>query len=223
MYELGSDRPITVVLADDHEVVRAGLRRLLMIDRNIKILYEAANGYDSLELIRYHKPDIALLDILMPGLDGIEVAKTIKKELPEILTVFLTAYEDSLHLNAALKAGADGYITKDTSAKELIKALHDVMNGERVFSKSIINMLQNKPYSANSIDPTSISISQREQEVLNLVAFGMTSPDIADKLNISVRTVQSHRSNIMQKLGIKNAGELIRYAVLHHDQVPVED
>ena len=212
------DIEIKVVLADDHEVVRAGLRRVLSIDKSIKILDEASNGIAAIEMIKYHMPDIALLDILMPEMDGIEAAKIIKRTLPEVLVVMLTAFEDSLHLEQAMKAGADGYLSKDISAKDLIKALHDIYMGERVFSKSIVRLLQKQYVSAGTPEEEPITISKREQEILNFVALGKTSPEIADILNISTRTVQSHRSNVMQKLGIKNAGELVRYAVIHHTE-----
>jgi DNA-binding NarL/FixJ family response regulator len=127
----------------------------------------------------------------------------------------LTAFEDSLHLEKALEAGADGYLTKDISAKDLINSLLNVMNGERVFSKSIINIMQKTYVPSIPADTTPITISAREQEILNYLALGKTSPEIAELLNISVRTVQSHRSNIIQKLGIKSASGLIRYAVIN--------
>lgn len=209
------NRIITLILADDHEVVRAGIRRLLSIDKSLKILDEANNGKDAVDLIIYHQPDIALVDILMPKLNGIEVAQIIKSTCPDILVVMLTAYEDSLHLEQALAVGADGYLTKDINANDLIASLHNVFMGERVFSRSILNLLQKNYNPFGTVDSTPVTISKREQEILNAVALGKTSSDIAKELNISVRTVQSHRSNIIQKLGLKNAGSLVRYAVLN--------
>ena len=214
-----SNRQIKIVIADDHEVIRAGLRRLLSVDKSILILDEATNGLKAIELVKYHKPDIALLDILMPQMDGIEATKRIKTTCPDVLVVILTAFEDAEHLEKALAAEADGYLTKDIGTKELIAALHDVFLGERVFSKSIVNLLQST-YSYNDTSNTTahISISKREQEILNYVALGKTSLEISQTLNISHRTVQSHRSNIMQKLRIKTAGELIRYAVINYSR-----
>lgn len=217
MIEFNENNPITIVMADDHEVVRAGIRRLLSIDRTLKILDEAINGQNLIDLVRYHKPDIALTDIMMPIKSGIEAAKEIKETIPETNVLMLTAYEDSYHLEQALSAGADGYLSKDVGAKELIESIHNIMNGERVFSKSIIKLMQKKFVPSSQLESTPISISKREQEILNLVSAGKTSQDIAEKLNLSVRTVESHRYNIMQKLGIKNAAGLVRYAVMNYD------
>lgn len=211
------NNPITVVFADDHEVVRAGLRRLLSIEKTIKILDEAHNGKDALDLVLYHKPKIALLDIMMPQLTGIEAARQIKNKLPGTFVVILTAFEDSSHLEAALSAGADGYLTKDIASKELIKSLQTVVTGERVFSKSIILLVQNKFMTRGSQNDPPVRISKREQDILNLVAIGKTSSEIAETLFLSVRTVESHRYNIMQKLGIKNTAGLIRFAVMNSD------
>ncbi len=213
-----SNRKIKIVIADDHEVIRAGLRRLLSVDKSILILDEAPNGLKAIELVKYHKPDIALLDILMPQMDGIEATKIIKTTCPDVLVVILTAFEDAEHLEKALEAEADGYLTKDIGTKELIAALHDVFLGERVFSKSIVNLLQSTYGYNDTSSIAHISISKREQEILNYVALGKTSLEISQILNISHRIVQSHRSNIMQKLRIKTAGELIRYAVINYSR-----
>lgn len=217
---IDEQNPIKIVFADDHEVVRAGIRRLLTIDKTIRILDEASNGEDAYELIMYHKPDIALLDIMMPKMNGVEVAKLIKERLPETFVVMLTAFEDATHLEVALSAGADGYLTKDISSKELISALHAVVQGERVFSKSIVLLVQNKFMTRGAHNEPHIKITRREQEILNLVAKGKTSTEVADILFLSVRTVESHRYNLMQKLGIKNTAGLIRFAVMNSEDIP---
>lgn len=205
-----------IILADDHEVVRAGLRRLLAIDKTLEIIAEASNGEDAVELVRHYHPHIALLDILMPKMDGIEATKLIKEEFDDVLVVMLTAFEDFNHIEKALSAGADGYLSKDIGAKELVKALNEVNHGERVFSKSVLRLLQRK-FRTSEIEEEMeiISISKREQEILNQVALGKTSIEIAEALNISARTVHSHRANIMDKLGIKNTAGLVRYAIFH--------
>lgn len=206
---------ISIVISDDHEVVRAGLKRLLSVDKSITVLDDAGNGEDAITQIRYYKPDIALLDIMMPKKTGIQACEILKNEDCESKIVILTAFEDSLHIEKALEAGADGYLSKDIGAKDLIEAMHNVMKGQRVFSRSIIRIMQNKyiPYVDN--EEATVLISPREQEILNLVAFGKTSQEISDELCISIRTVQAHRSNIMQKLGIKSASGLVRYAVMN--------
>ncbi|MDC1067951.1 response regulator transcription factor [Candidatus Kapabacteria bacterium] len=214
MIKYTEENPIKIILADDHEVVRAGLRRLLSVDKSIKILDEAVNGKDAVELVKYHKPDIALLDILMPTKTGIEAALEIKN-ITDSYVVMLTAYEDSYHLEQALSAGADGYLAKDIGAKELISSIHSIMHGERAFSKSIIKIMQKKYVPTEEQDSAPVIITKREQEILNLVALGKTSQEIADELFISIRTVESHRYNIMQKLDIKNTAGLVRYSVMN--------
>lgn len=205
---------IRIILADDHEVVRAGLRRLLSIDNSIEIIDEAENGKRAVELVRQYNPDIALLDIMMPIMDGIEATKQIKT-FSLGYVVMLTAFEDSMHLEKALAAGADGYLSKDVSAKDLVEALKLVSKGERAFSKSIIKIMQKKYVPEEENVAQAISITKREQEVLNLVAMGRTSQQIADELFVSVRTVESHRYNLMQKLEISNTAGLVRYAVMN--------
>lgn len=208
------ENQLSIIIADDHEIVRAGIRRLFIIEKSIKIVGEAANGRDAIEAAIYHKPQVVLLDILMPVLTGIEATPLIKKNCPDTMVVMLTAFEDAVHLEQALAAGADGYLSKDIGAKDLIAAIHRVALGDRVFSKSIINLMQKKFVDSNNT-PTPISITKREQEILDMVAMGKTSVQIADKLNISVRTVESHRYNLMQKLGVTNAAGLVRYSMTH--------
>lgn len=209
------DNPIKIVIADDHQVVRAGIRRLLSIEKTIQILDEACNGEEAIEKIKYYEPDVALLDIFMPRLTGIEALSKIKMNNPEVFVIMLTAYEDSEHLELALKAGADGYLSKEVGFRELIEAIHSVTDGERVFSQSILRIL-NKRFSPGKPDNNnSISITKREQEILNLIAKGNTNAKISELLNISVRTVESHRYNLMHKLDIKNTAELVRYAVMN--------
>lgn len=205
---------ISVVLADDHEIVRAGIRRLLSVDRSIKLIDEASNGRDFIDIVKYHKPDVALCDIMMPLLSGIDAVRILKEEFfTDTYIIMLTAYEDSFHLEGALKAGADGYLSKDINSADLLKAIHDVMEGERVFSKSVIKLLNNESVVDTMLESSPVSITKREQEVLNLVAKGKTSQEIADLLFVSVRTIEAHRYNLMQKLNIKNTAELIRYAL----------
>ncbi len=212
------NNPIKIVLADDHEIVRVGIKRLLSIDKTIKIVAEAQNGKEAIELVKDHRPDIALLDIMMPVMTGIEAVKEIKSVSPETFTVILTAFEDSKHLELALNTGADGYLTKDIKSKDLTESLHKVMEGERVFSKSILLILQNHYVTKSHIEEPPVAITKREQDILNLVADGLTSNDIAEELKLSIRTVESHRYNLMQKLNLKSAAQLIKYAILHVEE-----
>jgi DNA-binding NarL/FixJ family response regulator len=212
--EYSENNPIKVIIADDHEIVRAGIRRLLSINRAIKIVDEADNGKDLVDIVEYNKPDVVLTDILMPNLNGIDALKKIREKGIECCVIMLTAYEDSFHLENALEAGADGYLSKDINAKELVDAVFEVLNGERVFSRSVIRLIQKKGASHAELDSTPIVITKREQEILDLVGQGKTSQEIADKLFISVRTVESHRYNLMQKLDVSNVAELIRYSIM---------
>jgi len=207
----------SIVLADDHEIVRAGIKRLLSIDKGLKIIDEASNGADAVDLVKYHKPDVAMIDILMPKMNGIEAARIIKESMPEVLVIMLTAFEDYMHVEQALSAGANAYLSKDISAQELVYSIRSVIKGERALSRSIINILQRRFTPDKGDEESPVLITKREQETLNLVANGMTSPDIARELNISVRTVESHRYNLMRKLGVSNTAGLVRYAVLHRD------
>mgnify|MGYP006286897243 CR=1 FL=1 len=210
------ERVLDIVLADDHDVVRAGIKRLLSIDKNLRVVDEARNGEDAVNLIQYHKPDIALIDINMPVMNGISATEILKSSKLEVFCVLLTAYYDSTHLEKALKVGADGYLIKDIGTKDLIEAMHKVVSGERVFSKSVIHIIQ-KRHVPTSEEDEQIIITKREQEILNNVAQGKTSTQIAESLNISTRTVESHRYNLMKKLSVKNTAELVRYAVIHTD------
>ncbi len=212
------NNPIKIVLADDHEIVRVGIKRLLSIDKTIRVVAEAQNGKEAIELVKYHRPDIALLDIMMPVMTGIEAVKEIKSSSPETFTVILTAFEDSKHLELALNTGADGYLTKDIKSKDLTESIHKVMEGERVFSKSILLILQNHYVTKSHIEEPPVAITKREQDILNLVADGLTSNDIAEELKLSIRTVESHRYNLMQKLNLKSAAQLIKYALLHAEE-----
>jgi len=206
---------INVIIADDHEIVRAGLRRILNIDKRIQIVGEAQDGKSALKLIEENLPHVVLLDIHMPGIDGIEVANIVCEKHPEIVVLMLTAYEDYKHVEAALKVGADGYLSKDISPSFLIDAIYRSVLGERVFSKSILKVLENPLFLQRDEENPNVIITPREQEILNYLAQGKTSKEIADILGISIRTVQNHRSNIMQKLNIKTAAGLVRFAVLH--------
>lgn len=207
---------INLVLADDHEIMRVGLRRLLTIDHRINILGEADNGRDAYKLVEYYKPDVALLDINMPVMNGIEATKLIKGFCENIAVIMLTAYEDYEHLEMALDAGADGYLSKNVNSKFLIESLFLVTKGERVFSRSILNLMQKKIPTEHDEEVQPVRLTRREQEIINYLAQGYKSAEIAEKVFLSIRTVETHRSNIMKKLGLKTASALVRYAVINY-------
>jgi len=210
----GSGAPIRVLIADDHEISRIGVRRLLSIAPDIEIVAEASNGNQAVELARSMKPNVVLLDVMMPNVSGIEAAQRLKTEMPDTMVIMLSSSEDEKSIERALFAGADGYLSKEVGSKELVDAIRNVMVGDRVFSRSILDLLQGKAAETKDGEPP-ISLTKREEEIVGLVAKGLTSQDIAKKLFISPRTVETHRARIMDKLGVNNAAGLVRFALLH--------
>ncbi|GAB5465587.1 MAG: response regulator transcription factor [Candidatus Kapaibacteriales bacterium] len=215
MLEFTPENPLTMILADDHEVIRTGIKRMLSIDKSIDVLDDLKNGEQAVEAVQKYNPDLALLDIQMPRMDGIEALKKIKEINKGTYVVIFTAFEDKTHLEKAMSAGADGYLAKDIGPKELIHSLKSVVSGERIFSKSIVKMIQDGYSPAKEDNDKIIAVTKREQGILNLIATGKTSNEIAEVLGISVRTVESHRYNLMNKLDMKTGAGLIRYAVLN--------
>lgn len=210
----GSSAAIRVLIADDHEITRIGVRRLLSIAPDIEIVAEASSGTQALELARTMRPNVVLLDVMMPNVSGIEAAQRLKAELPDTMVIMLSSYEDEKSIERALYAGADGYLSKEVGSKELVEAIRNVVVGDRVFSRSIIDLLEGKAIESKDGQPH-ISLTKREEEIVGLVAKGLTSQDIAKKLFISPRTVETHRARIMDKLGVNNAAGLVRFALLH--------
>ena len=206
--------PITVIIADDHEISRIGIRRLLSVAPDIDVIGEAVDGATALELDRSKRPDVLLLDVRMPNISGIEAAQRIKGELKEIVVIMLSAAEDEKSIERAMYAGADGYLSKEVNSEELVAAIRNAIRGERVFSRSILNLLEGK-VKEQKTDQPSVKLTKREEEIVTLVAKGLTSQDIAKKLFISPRTVETHRARIMDKLGVNNAAGLVRFALLH--------
>jgi DNA-binding NarL/FixJ family response regulator len=217
--------PIRVVIADDHEISRIGLRRMLSASPDIEVIAEAATGAQTIDLTNSLHPDVVLMDVIMPGLSGIEAAQKIKQEAPKTMIIMISSAEDQQSIDRALYAGADGYLSKEVGSVELGEAIKNVMLGERVFSRSILGMLEGKtngaPATASTEPP--VSLTKREEEIVVLVAQGMTSQEIAKKLFISPRTVETHRARIMDKLGVNNAAGLVRFALLHSAYFNLKD
>lgn len=208
---------ITTFLADDHQMFRQGLRTLLEAAHGIKVLGEASDGQESLKGIEKHQPNIAILDIAMPGLSGIEVAKRLPKIAPHTKTVILTMHGDTFFAVEALRAKVCGFMLKEESIDHLVEGIRKVAAGDIVVSpsleKAVFKELQNKQ---KKKDPRSNNIlTPRETEILQLVAEGMTNQEIADLLFISPATVDTHRKNIMTKLDIHSVAGLVKYAIRH--------
>ncbi len=205
-----------ILLADDHGVLRAGLRMLINAEPNLEVVAEAADGEEALALIIKLQPELAILDISMPGLNGLEVVEKLSGVENQTRVLILTVHEDTFLLRKALKLGAAGYILKQAVETELIDAVRAALKGDvyihPVLTRELVKGLTSKKTPAEQSE----KLTQRELEVLYLIVQGFTSRDIANELNISARTVETHRANIMQKLNLRTRVELVRYAKLHH-------
>ncbi len=205
--------PVRILIVDDHGVLRAGLRSLLHTAPNMEVVGEAADGPQALRLVTTLNPDLVLLDISMPGADGIAVMKQIKAEHPNILVLMLTAHEDQALLIEAMKAGAAGYVVKRAVEGELINAIDAVLRGDMYVHPAVTRALLPGTAPKSPERPAYEAVlTPREIEVLRLIAQGHTNSQIASLLSLSVRTVESHRANIIDKLHLNNRAELVRYA-----------
>ena len=205
----------TVVVADDHEIFRKGIILILNASQSYHIVAEARNGIEAIEKIKEHQPDLCLLDIFMPERTGIEVVQEISPIVQNTKIVMLTSLEDEMNIQKAIMAGVDGYLSKDISPEHLLDSLQKVMNGERIFSKTVLALLNNrKSHTFDEIHSLPVTLTKREQEILELVALEFTTKEIADKLFLSPRTIETHRANIMRKLDVKNAAGLVRFSLI---------
>jgi two-component system, NarL family, response regulator NreC len=205
---------VKILVADDHPIVRKGLRDLLENEPLFQIVGEAGDGLQALELINQKKPDVIIVDMMMPGLNGLEVLRQAKQLLPKSQVIILSMHSNEAYVAEALKNGASGYILKDSGPVELIQAVNEVIQGRRylsaAISEEVVNAYIHKTVTSN-IDPFTL-LTNREREIMQLAAEGYTSQEIAQRLTISRRTVEQHRANLMEKLGLRNHSELIRYA-----------
>ena len=209
-------RKIRIVLADDHKLMRSGLRVLLEQQPDFAVVGEASDGRDAVALVASHRPDVLVMDIGMPSLNGIEAAAQITQSHPEAAIVMLSMHSDESYVLRALKAGAKGYLLKDSAEADLIRAVHAVADGKSFFSPAVSKVLLDdyvrKLQRSGTEDPYDL-LTPREREVLQLVAEGKSNKEVAQLLNLSVYTIETHRSNIMEKLNLHGVPELILYAV----------
>jgi two-component system response regulator NreC len=206
-----SDRAIRVLLADDHGIVRQGLKLILATQPDFEVIGEASNGREAAELAEKLRPDIVLMDVQMPELNGIEATRRMVAANARIRVLVLSMHKEALYVREVLKAGARGYILKDAIDTELLSAMRSVARGDGYISPAVSGALLTdyREQSANPLD----TLSTREREVLQLIAEGKTNKEVATKLNLSVYTVDSHRGKIMEKLNLHSAGELVRFAM----------
>ena len=203
---------IRVVLVDDHAVVRSGLRLLLDAEDGVEVVGEAGNAKDAVFRARALKPDVILLDLVMPGESGIEVLPKLLKESPETSVLVLSMQDDPSYVREAFAAGASGYVLKEAADEEVVSAVREIASGGRYVHPALgarLVVAEAAERAAADADP----LSDREREVLRLLALGHTNHEIAQKLYISVRTAESHRAHIMQKLRLSTRAELVRYAL----------
>lgn len=207
---------ITVFLADDHVVMRNGLQLILQSESDIKIVGEASDGEAAVRGIKKACPNVAIMDIAMPGLNGIEATKKISKECPSTRILILSVYSTAEHIFRALQAGALGYLLKESAGSEVIKAVRTVHRGHRYLSEKISETMITDYLLKRSLEKTKSpieSLSQREREILQLTAEGKTSAEIGHVLFLSPKTIETYRSRVMQKLGVSDLSSLIKFAI----------
>ena len=203
---------IRVLLADDHHIVRAGIRQLLESAQDIQVIAEAGDGEEAQSLIQQHKPDVAVLDIQMPKASGIEVTRWVRSRMPEVGVLILTAYDDEPYVMAVLQAGANGYVLKTAKTEELIQAVRDVNEGKSALDPAVTQKLMSNLFKRT--EKTSVeSLTDRELDVLRLAAKGFTNKAIGVQLNISDRTVQGHLAHIFAKLQAASRTEAVMRGV----------
>lgn len=203
-------KKIQLLVADDHAILRDGIVSLLKTEPGFQVACTAGGGYEVLELIGQHAIDVCLLDINMPGLDGIETAKLIRQRKPEIKIIMLTTYNDREIISELVHIGVSGYLLKNSDKQELVEAINKVMKGRHYFSEEVENIILQGL--TEKKDTEAIPLTERELEVVQLLAREYTNDKIAAELHISYRTVETHRKNIMQKTKANNLAGLIKYA-----------
>jgi len=208
-------KPFSIVIAEDHTILREGVKALLSSHPDLKVVGEAADGLEAIRCVQNHSPDMILLDLSMPRMTGLDAIKEIKRVTPKIKIVVLTVHNTEEYILSTLQAGADGYVLKDAHSTELLTAIRHVLEGHRYLSPGISGtiidgLLEGKKESA--IRSAWDTLTQREREILKLVAEGHKNKDIADLLCISIKTVEKHRANLMDKLGLHNVAALTALA-----------
>ena len=205
-------KEINIAIADDHLLVINGLRAMLEKAEGISILFAATTGTEVLEQLALHQPDVLLLDIQMPDMNGIDLCKIIHRNYPQVKVIALTNFEQSSYVKQIMRNGALGYLLKNIDGKTLIQAIRSVVANNPFIQDQIRNNMMNELLSGRKITSSGVSLTKREMEILSLVAKEHSNQEIADKLFISVRTVETHRINLSQKLGVHNTAGLVKEA-----------
>ncbi len=215
MTEVAAEGKIRVLIADDHTILREGLRKLLSEESDIEVVGEAADGHEAIRKAGELKPDIVLLDVAMPGLNGIMAAKRLRASPNPVKVLILTVHQEEAYVSETLRAGASGYVLKDAAAPELVKAIRQAARGEVYLSPEVSRLVVKEQGrgGATEIKTVSQELTNREREICKLLAEGHTVPEIAQMIGISRKTVDVHKTRLMKKLDIHNRAELVRYAI----------
>jgi DNA-binding NarL/FixJ family response regulator len=208
-------KQISIVLVDDHRIVREGLHALLESENDFRVIGEAGDGIEALDVVKKLNPDVVVMDLMMPGLNGLEVARQLNKQTPKIKVIILSMYDDEGFVLEALSNGVSAYVMKDTGSADLVKAVREVSGGHRYLSPPLSDRaieVYEQMTKAKTMDKYE-TLTIREREVFHLSAEGRTNSEIAERLGISVRTAETHRSKLMHKLGVHSQADLTRYAI----------
>ena len=203
-----------LILADDHALVRAGLRMLVEAMPDVVVLGEAADGYEAIALVEKHHPQMVLMDIAMPGLNGLEATQRITKQWPDVKVVMLSMHQDDQYVRQALKMGASGYLLKDSATAELAVAVRAVLRGETYLSPGASKgVMADYVQRLRNDDSSEVHLTPRQREVLQLIAEGCSTKEVAQRLDLAVKTVETHRTLLMKQLDVHEVAGLVRYAV----------
>jgi DNA-binding NarL/FixJ family response regulator len=222
MAESRSKNKIRIIVADDHEIVRHGVRNLLESENDLHVVAEATTGRSAVQLCEKHQPDLAILDLGMPDLNGMEATRQIRKACPDTRVLIFTMHETERLVQEVFQAGAQAYVLKSDAGKHLIHAIRTVHRGEHFFSSKVTEVIfegflrsasgeSNTPSTDDAVRPTA-----REREILQMLAEGKSNKEVAQTLGISVKTAETHRAAIMRKLKLNSLSDLVRYAIRHH-------
>ena len=207
---------MTIILIDNHRILSEGLRGLLSQEPDMQVIADAQDGREAIELVGRLRPDVVLMDVVMPELNGIEATRQIQKEYPSVRVLALSMHVDKRYVLGMLEAGAAGYLPKDSNFEEVVRAVRAVASGQVYLSPRIANIVvqeYGRKAAENKAQSAPGSLSSREREVLQLLAEGHSAREIAGRLHLSVKTIETHRRNIQAKLGIDNVADLVRYAI----------
>lgn len=211
---------IKIIVVDDHSFIIDGIKAMLGSEPDIEIIGSGSNGKEAIELNRKLSPDVIVMDISMPEMNGIDATKEIKSHNKKVQILALTQHEDSEYIFQFFKAGGEGYLLKNSKKEEFIEAIRTLMTGNHYFSKKISHLMINGFLSARNPDTSDkkdkIPLTRREVQIIRLISNDLSNQEIADELNLSLRTVETHRRNIMQKLNVKSVVALVRYAIQHN-------